>query len=208
MARRMRRVLHAKLQVRLTLLVPAVENSIAGDCVSPRRMIAPRRAHGRSRQHRRRRPARALAMRSAYAAEQKPDLILDFATLTGAARVALGPELPALFANRDDVADAAARETRDPLWRCRSGGLISRCSSRASPISPTRVHRVTPATLAGALSVEHFVPDTQAWCHLDVYSWNEVGERPGRPRGGEAQGLRRAAFLQQRYGIQSWRDLA
>jgi leucyl aminopeptidase len=138
----------------------------------------------------------------AYAAEQKPDLILDFATLTGAARVALGPEIPALFANHDDVADAllaAARETRDPLWRLPLWRpYLAMLDSTVADLANAGASRHAGAITA-ALYLERFVPDALAWCHLDVYAWND-SERPGRPRGGEAQGLRGYfAFLKKHY---------
>jgi leucyl aminopeptidase len=195
-------VLQAKLPVRLTLLVPAVENSIAANAYRPGEVIRTRGgltvevdntdAEGRL----------VLCDALTYAAEQKPDLILDFATLTGAARVALGPELPALFANRDDVADAlltAARETRDPLWRLPLWRpYLVMLESTIADLANAGASRHAGAITA-ALYLERFVPETQAWCHLDVYSWND-GERPGRPRGGEAQGLRAYfAFLRKRY---------
>jgi leucyl aminopeptidase len=195
-------VLQAKLPVRLTLLVPAVENSIAANAYRPGEVIRTRGgltvevdntdAEGRL----------VLCDALAYAAEQKPDLILDFATLTGAARVALGPELPALFANRDDVADAllaSARETRDPLWRLPLWRpYLAMLESSIADLANAGASRHAGAITA-ALYLERFVPETQAWCHLDVYSWND-GERPGRPRGGEAQGLRaHFAFLRKRY---------
>ena len=196
-------VLQMKLPVRLTLLVPAVENAIAGNAYRPGEVIRTRAgltvevdntdAEGRL----------VLCDALAYAAEQKPDLILDFATLTGAARVALGPELPALFANRDDVADAllaAARETRDPLWRLPLWRpYLAMLDSYVADLANAGASRHAGAITA-ALYLERFVPEAQPWCHLDVYSWND-GERPGRPRGGEAQGLRAyLAMLQKRYG--------
>ncbi len=185
-------VLRAKLPVRLTLLVPAVENSIGGNAYRPGEVIRTRGgltvevdntdAEGRL----------VLCDALAYAAEQKPDLILDFATLTGAARVALGPELPALFANRDDIAEAllaASRETHDPLWRLPLWRpYLAMLDSYIADFTNAGGSRHAGAITA-ALYLERFVSEAQAWCHLDVYSWND-GEKPGRPRGGEAQGLR------------------
>ncbi|MGH8174551.1 MAG: leucyl aminopeptidase family protein [Rhodanobacteraceae bacterium] len=196
-------VLEMKLPVRLTLLIPAVENSIAGNAYRPGEVIRTRPgltvevdntdAEGRL----------VLCDALAYASEQKPDLILDFATLTGAARVALGPDLPALFANREDVADAllaAARDTQDPLWRMPLWRpYLVMLDSSVADLANAGASRHAGAITA-ALYLERFVPESQAWCHLDVYSWND-GERPGRPRGGEAQGLRAyLAFLRKRYG--------
>jgi leucyl aminopeptidase len=195
-------VLDAKWPVRLTLLVPCVENSIAGNAYRPGEVITTRAgitvevdntdAEGRL----------VLCDAIAYAAEQKPDLILDFATLTGAARVALGPDLPVLFANRDDIADgllACASATRDPLWRLPLWRpYLAMLESGVADIANSGASRHAGAITA-ALYLERFVPEAQPWCHLDVYSWND-GERPGRPRGGEAQGLRGYfEFLRKRY---------
>jgi leucyl aminopeptidase len=138
----------------------------------------------------------------AYAVESKPDLIVDLATLTGAARVALGAELPALFTNRDDLAAAALssgiREQdqvwRMPLWEAYSGMIDSRIADVANGSSS----RYAGAIIA-ALYLKRFVPDSTAWMHLDVYAWND-SDRPGRPQGGEAQGLRAFfAMLSERY---------
>ena len=195
-------VLETKLPVRLTLLIPAVENSVAGNAYRPGEVIRTRAgltvevdntdAEGRL----------VLCDALAYASEQKPELILDFATLTGAARIALGPDLPALFANRDDVAEAlltAARETQDPLWRLPLWRpYLAMLDSYIADLANAGASRHAGAITA-ALYLERFVPEAQAWCHLDVYSWND-GERPGKPRGGEAQGLRAYfEFLRRRY---------
>ena len=182
-------VMQAKLPVRLTLLVPAVENAIGGNAYRPGEVIRTRAgltveidntdAEGRL----------VLCDALAYAAEQKPDLILDFATLTGAARVALGPELPALFANRDEIAEAllaAARETRDPLWRLPLWRPYLRMlDSTIADFANAGASRHAGAITA-ALYLERFVPRAQAWCHLDVYSWND-----GESRGGRAAARRR-----------------
>ena len=138
----------------------------------------------------------------ALAGESKPDLILDFATLTGAARIALGPDLPALFANDENVAAywiAAGEELRDPVWRMPLWRpylryLVSHVADIANAGS-----RMAGAVTA-ALYLEKFIPDGQSWAHLDVYAWND-SDRPGRPRGGEAMALRSAfAMLKARYG--------
>jgi len=195
-------VLDAKLPVRLTLLVPAVENSIAGNAFRPGEVITTRAgitveidntdAEGRL----------VLCDALSFANEQKPDLILDFATLTGAARVALGPELPALFSNRDDVANAllaAGQITRDPLWRLPLWRpYLTLLDSHVADLANAGASRHAGAVTA-ALYLERFVSESQAWAHLDVYSWND-GDKPGHPRGGEAQGLRAYfRFLRERY---------
>ena len=196
-------ILEAKLPVRLTLLVPAVENAISGDSFRPGEVIQTRGkihveidntdAEGRL----------VLCDALAYAAEMKPDLILDFATLTGAARVALGADLPALFCNRDDIANAllgAGTQTQDPLWRMPLWRpYLTLLESYIADLANSGSSRHAGAITA-ALFLERFIPEETPWCHLDVYSWND-SERPGRPKGGEAQGLRAyLQFLTQRYG--------
>ncbi len=195
-------VLHAKLPVRLTLLVPAVENAIAGNAYRPGEVIRTRSGRTVEVDNTDAEGRLVLCDAITFAAAQKPDLILDFATLTGAARVALGPDLPALFANRDDIADAllaASRETHDPLWRLPLWRpYLAMLDSSVADIANSGASRHAGAITA-ALYLERFVPDAQAWCHLDVYAWND-GDKPGRPRGGEAQGLRAYfEFLKRRY---------
>ena len=196
-------VMEAGLPVRLTLLVPAVENAIAGNAMRPGEVIATRAgitvevdntdAEGRL----------VLCDALSYAAEQAPDLIVDFATLTGAARVALGPDLPALFANRDDLAAAvlaAGRDTADPLWQLPLWRPYRKMlDSYLADMTNAGASRHAGAITA-ALYLERFVPEGTPWLHLDTYAWND-GDRPGRPRGGEAMGLRALfAFLAARYG--------
>ncbi len=196
-------VLERRLPVRLTLLVPAVENALGPNAYRPGEVIATRAgisveidntdAEGRI----------VLCDALTYAAEQKPDLIMDFATLTGAARIALGPDLPALFSNRDDVADAylgAGVGERDPLWRMPLWRpYLSYLQSGIADLANSGASRMAGCVTA-ALYLERFVPEGQAWTHVDVYSWNDA-ERPGKPAGGEAQGLRAAwGFLKSRFG--------
>ena len=131
-----------------------------------------------------------------------PALIIDLATLTGAARVALGPELPALFANRDDLASkalGAGERTQDPMWRMPLWQPYQRMlESRIADTTNSASSRHAGAITA-ALYLQRFVPEAIAWMHLDVYAWNDV-DRPGRPRGGEALGLRALfAMLSERY---------
>jgi leucyl aminopeptidase len=195
-------VLAAKLPVRLTLLVPAVENAIAGNAYRPGEVITTRAGISVEVDNTDAEGRLVLCDALAYAAEHKPDLILDFATLTGAARVALGPDLPGLFSNRDDVAAAlldAAQATRDPLWRLPLWRpYLAMLDSHVADLANAGASRHAGAITA-ALYLERFVPEAQAWAHLDVYSWNDA-DKPGRPRGGEAQGLRAYfEFLRNRY---------
>jgi leucyl aminopeptidase len=195
-------IMQARLPVRLTLLIPAVENAVAGNATRPGDVITTRAgltveidntdAEGRL----------VLCDALAYAVEQQPELIIDFATLTGAARVALGPDLPALFANREALAQtvlAAGRTVNDPLWQL----PLWRPYRRMLDSYLADFANAGPSRHAGAITaalyLERFVPDDIAWLHLDTYAWNDA-DRPGRPRGGEAMGLRAVfAFLQNRY---------
>jgi leucyl aminopeptidase len=138
----------------------------------------------------------------ALAGELSPALILDFATLTGAARIALGPDLPALFANDDALANdwlAAGERSRDPVWRMPLWRPYLRYLTSNIADLANAGSRMAGAVTA-ALYLERFVPEGTPWAHLDVYAWNDSA-RPGRPAGGEALGLR-AAFemLRARYG--------
>ncbi|HEX4481227.1 MAG TPA: leucyl aminopeptidase family protein [Rudaea sp.] len=196
-------IMLAKLPVRLTLLVPAVENSIGGNAYRPGEVITTRAgitievdntdAEGRL----------VLCDAITYAVEDKPDLIIDFATLTGAARVGLGPDLPALFTNRDELAmlanNASARE-QDPMWRMPLWApYLSMLDSRIADMVNAGSSRLAGAITA-ALFLQRFVPETTPWMHLDTYAWNDA-DRPGRPAGGEAQGLRTLfALVKTRYG--------
>ncbi|MCY7313162.1 MAG: leucyl aminopeptidase family protein [Pseudoxanthomonas sp.] len=194
-------VMARKLPLRLTVLVPAVENAIGPDAYRPGEVIATRQglsveidntdAEGRI----------VLCDALTYASEDPAEILLDFATLTGAARIALGPDLPALFANNDALANdwlAAGERTRDPLWRMPLWRPYLRYLNSHIADLANAGSRMAGAVTA-ALYLERFVPATQAWAHLDVYAWND-SERPGRPAGGEALALR-AAFemLKTRY---------
>jgi len=185
----------ARAPIRLMLLVGAVENAVSGTAFRPLDVIRTRKgltveigntdAEGRL----------VLADLLAYAAESRPDLILDCATLTGAARVALGPDLPALFSDHDDLAEIllrAGRERNDPLWRMPL--QRSYVSWLDSPVAD--LNNVSSKPMAGAivaaLFLRRFVPEDLRWAHLDLYAWND-GPRPGRPEGGEIQAARAIA---------------
>jgi leucyl aminopeptidase len=185
-------VMDARLPVQLRLLVPAVENSIAGNAYRPGDVLATRLglsvevantdAEGRL----------VLADALALADEERPDLLIDFATLTGAARVALGPELPALFASDAALADAvvaAARESADPLWPMPLWSAYDdEFSSKVADLANVSATPFAGAIIA-ALFLRRFVAEATPWLHLDLYAWNGK-ERPGRPVGGEAQTVR------------------
>lgn len=195
-------VLAENLPVRLTLAIPAVENAVSGDAFRPGEVIRTRAGHTVEIDNTDAEGRLVLCDALAWAGEQQPDLIIDFATLTGAARIALGPELPALFSNRDNLAEAlldAARATQDPLWRLPLWRpYLTMLDSHVADLANSGASRHAGAITA-ALYLERFVPEATAWTHLDVYAWNDA-DKPGRPRGGEAQGLRaHFEFLRRRY---------
>ncbi len=198
-----RLVMALQLKVQLTLLIPAVENAIAGNAYRPGDVIKTRAdlhieigntdAEGRV----------ILCDALAYAAEAKPDLIIDMATLTGAARVALGGQLPALFCR--DMGQARALvdhglALHDPLWHLPlwQGYHAGIESDIADIVNTGRGPQA--GAINAALFLADFVPDAMDWLHIDLFAWNDAA-RPGRPAGGEAQTIRTLlAWLQQRYG--------
>jgi len=190
-------VMSRRLPIRLTLLVPAVENSIAGNAFRPGEVIVTRQGLSVEIDNTDAEGRLVLCDALAYAAEKKPALILDFATLTGSARVALGPDLPALFANDEALAAdylAAGEQARDrvwrlPLWR----PYLSYLKSSIADLGNCGSSRMA-GPITAALYLERFVPESQPWAHLDLYAWND-SDRPGKPTGGEAQGLRAAFSL-------------
>jgi leucyl aminopeptidase len=190
------------LPIRLTVLVGAVENAIAGNAFRPGEVIVTRKGLSVEVDNTDAEGRLVLCDSLAYAGEKKPALVLDFATLTGAARVALGPDLPVLFCNDDAIAAdylAAGMRERDhvwrlPLWR----PYVMHLKSPIADMSNGGPSRMGGAIVA-ALYLERFLPEGQPWAHVDVYAWND-NDRPGKPFGGEAQGLRAAfAFLRTRY---------
>jgi leucyl aminopeptidase len=198
-----RLVMKSRLPVRLHLLVPAVENAVSGAALRPGDVLKSRKgltvevdntaAEGRL----------ILGDALAKAAEGEPELILDFATLTGAARVALGPDLPALFANDDALAAAllaGGEAVADPVWRMPLWGPYEdMLSSDIADMSNSSDVPMAGAVTA-ALFLRKFVPEGLPWAHFDTYAWRSAA-KPGRPKGGDAFGLRAAwAALSERYG--------
>ncbi|MCC5094489.1 MULTISPECIES: leucyl aminopeptidase family protein [Xanthomonas] len=195
-------VMAQQLPVQLTLLIPAVENAVGPDAFRPGEVIITRAGVSVEVDNTDAEGRLVLCDALSYASEQRPDLILDFATLTGAARIALGPDLPALFANDEAVAQAwlgAGERTRDPVWRMPLWRPYLRYLNSHVADMANAGSRMAGAVTA-ALYLERFIAPGLAWAHLDVYAWND-SDRPGRPAGGEALALRSAfAMLQQRYG--------
>jgi len=195
-------VMSAGLPIRLTVLVGACENAIAGNAFRPGEVILTRKGLSVEVDNTDAEGRLVLCDALAYAGEMKPALILDFATLTGAARIALGPDLPMLFVNDEAVAAdylLAGERERDRLWRMPLWRpYLSYLKSPIADLSNGSPSRMGGAIVA-ALYLERFVPEGQPWVHVDVYAWND-NDRPGKPFGGEAQGLRAAfAFLRSRY---------
>ena len=189
-----RLVMQRKLPYRLQLVVPTVENAVAGNAFRPGDVFRTRKgitieigntdAEGRV----------ILCDALAYAAESKPKLMIDFATLTGAARVALGPELPAMFANDEKLAArlvAGGESVRDPLWRLPLWRPYKRLFDSDIADLNNSGRGGFAGAIVGALFLDAFVPQDLPWAHFDTYAWNDIS-RPGRPAGGEAQGLRAA----------------
>jgi leucyl aminopeptidase len=196
-------IMDAGLNVRLRLLIPAVENAISGSSFRPGDVLRTRKgltveigntdAEGRL----------ILCDALAEADHEKPALLVDCATLTGAARVALGPDLPALFTDDDalaaDLARAGAAE-RDPVWRL----PLHAPYADMMKSSIADLNNVSDGAFAGAVTaalyLKRFVTETTAWAHLDMYCWNDKA-RPGRPQGGEPM-VHRAlyALIAERFG--------
>ncbi|MDQ3074080.1 MAG: leucyl aminopeptidase family protein [Pseudomonadota bacterium] len=196
-------IIAERLPVRLHLLIPAVENSVSAAAFRPGDVIGSRRgltveidntdAEGRL----------ILGDALTRAGEENPELIIDFATLTGAARIALGPDLPALFANDEEFANAllaAATAVSDPLWRMPLwDGYDEMLKSSLADLSNAADSPMAGAVTA-TLFLRRFAPEGVAWAHLDTFAWRATA-KPGRPKGGEALGLRAVySALEARFG--------
>ena len=196
-------IMQAKLPVRLTLLIPAVENAVAGNAMRPGEVVVTRAGHRVEIDNTDAEGRLVLCDALALADAEQPDLIIDFATLTGAARVALGPELPALFGNDEsvvqDLARAAAAE-HDTLWPMPLwAGYEDELSGKVADLSNVSASPLAGA-IFGALFLKRFVSESTRWVHIDLYAWNSK-DRPGRCVGAEAQGLRGVyRYLVKRYG--------
>ena len=197
-------IMDAKLKIRLRLLIPAVENSVSGDSFRPGDVLTSRKgltveigntdAEGRL----------ILADALAEADSESPDLLIDFATLTGAARVALGPDLPALYTHDDALAADLGRHghaVSDPLWRMPLWKPYHRMiRGRIADISNAGEDRMA-GSITAALFLDQFVERTTSWAHFDIFGWNRR-TRPGRPEGGEAQGMRAVyALIEERFSV-------
>ena len=196
-------VMDARLKVRLRILIPAVENAVAGNAFRPLDIFTSRKgltveigntdAEGRL----------VLADALALADEEKPDLLIDLGTLTGAARVALGPDLPPFYTNDETLAldlAAHAKQENDPLWRLPlwppyDAWLDSKVANLNNAPAGTFAGSITCA-----LFLQRFVEAANSWLHVDIYGWTPSA-RPARPEGGECQAARAIyKLLGQRYG--------
>jgi leucyl aminopeptidase len=187
-----RMVMAARLPVRLTVLTPAVENAISGEAMRPGDVIASRKglsievgntdAEGRL----------ILADALARAGELRPDLTIDLATLTGAARVALGPDVPPFYTDDESLAAeiaAASAQTFDPVWRMPlHAGYDEAIDSDVADVTNEPEGWAQAGSVTAALFLRRFAPEG-AWAHFDIYAWNPRN-RPGWPKGAEAQAIR------------------
>jgi leucyl aminopeptidase len=195
-------VMAARLPVRLHMLIAAAENAISGDAFRPGDILSSRKgltveidntdAEGRL----------VLADAITRACEDNPELMIDYATLTGAARVALGPDLPAMFCNNHDLARAlseASVNCHDPVWRMPLwSGYDDMLKSDVADIANSSEGGMAGAITA-ALFLRKFVGGETQWAHFDTFAWRSTA-KPGRPKGGEALGLRAAyEVLKNRY---------
>jgi leucyl aminopeptidase len=196
-------IMQAGLNVRLRVLLPCVENSVSGNAMRPRDIIKTRKgltveigntdAEGRL----------ILCDALSEASDEKPEMIIDAATLTGAARVALGPELPALFCNNDALSEAliaAGLDEDDPMWRM----PLYKPYRRLIDSKIADLNNVSDGPQGGAITaalyLNEFVDAEVPWAHFDVMAWNSRS-RPGRPEGAEAQTLRAVyAYIASRFG--------
>ena len=196
-------VMGAGLPVRMHVLVPAVENAVSGNAFRPGDVLRSRAglsveitntdAEGRL----------VLGDALTRACETRPELLIDFATLTGAARVALGPDLPAMFARTDATANgllAAGLERDDPCWRLPlHDGYREMLKSDVADLQNSPSGGFAGATVA-ALFLDRFVAEGVDWAHFDTFAWRPAA-KPGRPKGGEALGLRASwGLIQSRFG--------
>ena len=196
-------IMASELPVRLRVLVPAVENAISGNALYPLDVITTRSgktieigntdAEGRV----------ILADALYEAGGEAPDMLIDFATLTGAARMALGPDLPALFCNDDALAAdllAAGEEMEDPLWRMPLWPGYRKLVDGATADLTNAPEGRFGGAITAALFLSEFINGAQSWAHVDLMGWNTTN-KPGRPIGGEAMGIR-AVFgvIESRFG--------
>jgi leucyl aminopeptidase len=185
-------IMDAKLPVRLRVLIPAVENAINGEAFRPGDILRSRKglsveigntdAEGRL----------ILADALTLADEEAPDLLIDMATLTGAARVALGPDLPPFYTTDEGLAADLTRhasEQRDPLWRMPLWEPYNALFESSVADMNNSADSSFAGSITAALFLKRFVEKAKSYLHLDIYGWTPTA-KPGFPKGGEAQGIR------------------
>ena len=197
-------VLQSGLPVRLHLVIPAVENSISGDAMRPGDVLISRSGQTVEIDNTDAEGRLVLGDALTLVCAENPDLVIDFATLTGAARVALGPDLPPLFCNDDPLAEAllsAGIANDDPLWRMPLwGGYDEMLKSDIADMTNSPAGGFAGAITA-ALFLRRFVTAGTPWIHIDTFAWRPAA-KPGRAKGGAALGLRACwAMLQTRYRL-------
>ncbi len=195
-------IMDAKLPVRLRVIIPAVENAIAGNAFRPGDVLKSRKgltveigntdAEGRL----------VLGDALALADEESPDLLIDMATLTGAARVALGPDLPPFYTTDEDLAVNLAKHAslqKDPLWRLPLWDPYYAYFESSVADMNNSGDTGFAGSITAALFLKRFVEKAKSYVHLDVYGWTPIA-KPGSPKGGEAQGIRALfALIAERY---------
>lgn len=187
-------IMAAKLPVRLRVIVPCVENAVSGNAFRPGDILSSRKglsveigntdAEGRL----------VLGDALTLADEESPDLLIDMATLTGAARVALGPDLPPYYTHDEELAEdiaVMAEAATDPLWRMPLWQpYMKYLDSKVADINHINTSGAGFAgSVTAALFLSRFVENTESWVHFDIFGWTPA-DKPGKPSGGEAQGIR------------------
>lgn len=194
-------IMELKLPVRLRILIPAVENSVSGRAFRPGDIFSSRKGITVENTNTDAEGRLILADALTYACEDKPDMIVDFATLTGSARVALGPDIPPVFSNNDSITEALRKiswEIDDPVWPMPLWQPYRKLIE--SPVADLLNSSSVPGDLIySALFLQQFLTGKPDWLHLDVYAWEHTG-KPGRPRGGADTALRAVlGLIEQRY---------
>lgn len=195
-------IMSLKIPVRLRVIIPAVENAVSGTSFRPGDIFTSRKGLTIENTNTDAEGRLILSDALTLASEEKPDLIIDFATLTGSARTALGQEIPAMFSNNDKLARSLqdiSMQAEDPLWQMPLWSPYNRHND--SSVADLQNSAGIPGDLIySALFLQNFLVGKPDWIHLDIFAWESAG-RPGRAQGGLDTGLRAAfAFIEDRYG--------
>ena len=195
-------IMALKIPVHLRIIIPCVENAVGGASFRPGDIMTSRKGLTVENTNTDAEGRLILADALTYGTETKPDLIIDFATLTGSARAALGPDVPAMFSNSDTLGEKLEKlslHEDDPLWRMPLWEAYN--STIESPIANLVNSAGTPGDLIySALFLQKFLVDAPDWVHLDIFAWENNG-KPGRTKGGTEMGLRAClALIEERYG--------